>query len=58
MSYRCAAFQGNKKAGQAAGLSDLDITAVMRYERTTSTVMPSVVRLLMGITSFTLHGFE
>ncbi len=38
------------------GLSVLDTTAVLRYERTTSTAMPSDVRLLMGITSFTLLG--
>jgi len=47
-----------KPAPFEAGLSVLDITAVPRYARATSTVMPSDVRLLMGITSFTLNGLQ
>jgi hypothetical protein len=39
-----------------AGLFVLDITAVPRYARANSTATPSDVRLLMGITSFTLLG--
>jgi len=45
-----------KGRSQGTGLSVLGITVVPRYERATSTVMPSDVRLLMGITSFTLIG--
>jgi len=56
MAHRVRPVQGNKKAGLAAGFFDLDITATGRYERTASTVMPAAVRLLMGITSFTLLG--
>ena len=50
----CATQQNGRPCG--AGHFVLGITAVERYARATSTVMPSDAQLLMGITSFTLFG--
>ena len=47
-----------KGRSEWTGLPFLGITASSRYARDPSTVMPSDARLLMGITSFTLYGWN